>query len=265
VNPMKLKNGVLYRAAEGGNGVDFLQELPTVNDVQVDDQGVTAAPTATALQTDQPQVTHPLCDLFFKSDDDELVMIDITGGNDLTEEKAKKLDEWIGKYGGELKKGTGLLRIVGIVLAPFDKVATVTETSGEASATQPGIELPAGDLSDEEETRDVSAIEEGDSEQPSANEGGAEESVEEAQGDRNDGAGSATIYGKGGREQVLMVTGSNAIDMLGALGQFAEWFDTDSLGESEIPAAEPPATIDEEGQAAQPADQSGASSEAGLE
>jgi len=265
VDPTKLKNGVLYRAAEGGNGVDFLQELPTVNDVQVDDQGVTAAPTATALQTDQPQVTHPLCDLFFKSDDDELVMIDITGGNDLTEEKAKKLDEWIGKYGGELKKGTGLLRIVGIVLAPFDKVATVTETSGEASATQPGIELPAGDLSDEEETRDVSAIEEGDSEQPSANEGGAEESVEEAQGDRNDGAGSATIYGKGGREQVLMVTGSNAIDMLGALGQFAEWFDTDSLGESEIPAAEPPATIDEEGQAAQPADQSGASSEAGLE
>mmetsp|Transcript_12098 Transcript_12098/g.35058 ORF Transcript_12098/g.35058 Transcript_12098/m.35058 type:complete len:881 (+) Transcript_12098:116-2758(+) len=258
VHPAQLKNGVLYRAAEGGNGVDHLKTSSTLNGVQAykDAKAVAAAQKTTDEKKKEPRPNHPLCDFFFKSNDNELVMIDIAGGND-AEKKGKKLDDWIDEYGGRVTTA-GILRIVGIVLAPFDKVAAVTEISGETSAIQPGIELPAGDSSDEEEEkREVVGLEEGDDERPPASEDGDEKSTHETPGDRNAGSGSATIYRKGKTDQVLLVRGRKAIDLLGALGQIAEWFNV-SLGRPIDLAAEPPAGNDGEDQATQPAGPSGA-------
>jgi len=59
--------------------------------------------------------THPLADLFFLSDDDELVLVDITGGGSATAfEKVEKLTTWIQNEQSNLSK----FQLRGVVLAP---------------------------------------------------------------------------------------------------------------------------------------------------
>ena len=62
-----------------------------------------------------PSNSHPLCDIFFRSSCNKIVLVDITGGNELTVEKKKScLANWIEKQ-GEVAN----FSLVGVVLAPL--------------------------------------------------------------------------------------------------------------------------------------------------
>lgn len=59
--------------------------------------------------------THPLADLFFRTNNDELVLIDVSGGNKKAcQEKKQKLAKWIQKEQANIP---GLV-LHGVVLAP---------------------------------------------------------------------------------------------------------------------------------------------------
>ena len=70
--------------------------------------------------------SHPLCDLFFVTKKNELVLIDVYGGKreDEVVEKRKKLDAWIQKnkklkMKGDSDRDGATLETHGVVLAPF--------------------------------------------------------------------------------------------------------------------------------------------------
>jgi len=170
VNPMHLEHGVLYRAAEGIGYKDTLNICSTLNAVDI--SGGTRPPTAT---TDQKgSESHPLCDFFFKTDLNELVMIDITGGKD-ARNKGNRLNTWISNNEEPLTETTGIIGIYGVVLAPFDQGESARDTA-------------------------------------------------------SGGPPSTPVYLVGEKKRVLLVCDSNAVNMLGALGQLTEWFDPAGLG-----------------------------------
>jgi hypothetical protein len=68
--------------------------------------------------------THPLADMFFVSDDNQLVLVDITGSgdNENIHGKLAKLNDWISDYTTNICGEYRLDSIRGVVLAPnFDK------------------------------------------------------------------------------------------------------------------------------------------------
>ena len=72
------------------------------------------------VEEEQGGPTHPLCDLFFCTKRRELVLIDVTGGNDgLVKEKMSKLAHWIEDNKGKiLDKDKVAYKLHGVVLAP---------------------------------------------------------------------------------------------------------------------------------------------------
>lgn len=63
--------------------------------------------------------SHPLCDIFFKTEDKELVLIDVTGGGwDMAKKKREKLRKWIIKKKAELVGHGKLTGLHGVVMAP---------------------------------------------------------------------------------------------------------------------------------------------------
>ena len=60
--------------------------------------------------------THPLADMFFCTKKDELVLVDVTGGNDnVVKEKMERLAQWIRQEQPKVSKFT----LHGVVLAPL--------------------------------------------------------------------------------------------------------------------------------------------------
>eukprot|EP00538_Stauroneis_constricta_P006227 CAMPEP_0119561892 /NCGR_PEP_ID=MMETSP1352-20130426/18955_1 /TAXON_ID=265584 /ORGANISM="Stauroneis constricta, Strain CCMP1120" /LENGTH=756 /DNA_ID=CAMNT_0007610201 /DNA_START=232 /DNA_END=2502 /DNA_ORIENTATION=- len=166
VDPRTLKKGVLYRAAEGKRYNDALKRRRTLN---VAGEPVDAAGNPMPTTDRSGSVNHPLCDFFFNTNDDKLVLIDITGGKNAPDlyNKAKSLDEWIVCNEPELikkRRGKCMVQgVYGVVLAPF------VDAKGRG--------------------------------------------------------GLSTFVYQRKTNQVLLVCGSDAIDMLGALGQLTEWLD----------------------------------------
>jgi hypothetical protein len=74
---------------------------------------------------------HPLADLFFLSDKNELVLVDISGGNlEGAIEKLKKLTDWIKREEAKIKANANISAIYGIVLAPNVNNNQVTNKHG---------------------------------------------------------------------------------------------------------------------------------------
>ena len=68
--------------------------------------------------------THPLADMFFVSDDNKLVLVDITGSgdNETIHGKLAKLNDWISNHSTSICSNYMLNSIRGVVLAPnYDK------------------------------------------------------------------------------------------------------------------------------------------------
>ena len=61
---------------------------------------------------------HPLADLWFKTQENELVLVDITGGK--AEEKQAKLAAWINTHRDDISVRYNKLKVLGVVLAPND-------------------------------------------------------------------------------------------------------------------------------------------------
>jgi len=129
------------RIFHGDNNMAFTVHDKTVNDNTVHDNTVgdsTGDVPVLALDTVEHGCLyyttdrHPLADLFFRTDTGkDLVLIDITGGaQDLTLQKARRLQEWIKKAQPVIKKttkpGSKQITVHGVVLAP----GAATPTSG---------------------------------------------------------------------------------------------------------------------------------------
>jgi hypothetical protein len=75
--------------------------------------------------------SHPLADLFFLSDKNELVLVDISGGNlEGAIVKLKKLTDWIKREEAKIKDNANISAIYGIVLAPNVNNNQVTNKHG---------------------------------------------------------------------------------------------------------------------------------------
>jgi hypothetical protein len=72
--------------------------------------------------------SHPLADIFFRTSENQLVLVDITGGNDGNKktptptQKAQKLADWI-----QREQGKNDEELCGVVLAPFAEMDGKTE------------------------------------------------------------------------------------------------------------------------------------------
>jgi hypothetical protein len=93
------------------------------------------APNTTTKVKGKPP--HPLADMFFLSDDNELVLIDITaGGSDIVAKKVTNLAAWIEKEQNKLRDEYKY-KLRGVVLAPnalddssYDKLTGVSIVCG---------------------------------------------------------------------------------------------------------------------------------------
>ena len=74
-------------------------------------------------------MTHPLCDIFFRTKKDELVLIDVTSGEENTvAKKVNMLSRWIAREQGKIPNAT----LHGVILAPLCK-STVDVCDDDAS------------------------------------------------------------------------------------------------------------------------------------
>lgn len=63
--------------------------------------------------------SHPLCDIFFRTSDNELVVVDVTGGGwQQAREKRRRIHDWIKLHKDELIDEHGLEGVHGVVMAP---------------------------------------------------------------------------------------------------------------------------------------------------
>ena len=82
--------------------------------------------------------SHPLADIFFRTQENELVLIDVTGGNqDKVKEKRLRLVNWINEEQPKVKG----LKLIGIVLAPCVEVAKI-----DPNNVSTNIPLPSTDV-----------------------------------------------------------------------------------------------------------------------
>ena len=119
-DPMALETNVLYVAAEKGYGEDSLKHSKTTEMVQL------------KSGKNPGDGDHPLCDIFFRTKRNQLVLIEVDGGGG-SMIKAKRLQKWINAHPVSCL-GT---KAFGVVLAPSSTEAskvldmTVAVVTGE--------------------------------------------------------------------------------------------------------------------------------------
>ena len=107
-----------YRLFNGHNSTDYVDNFKNLK-----------YDTIYYVEEGKGKVTHPLCDILFCTKKDELVLIDVTGGEENTvAKKVNTLSRWIAREQGKIPNAT----LHGVILAPLCK-STVNVCDDDAS------------------------------------------------------------------------------------------------------------------------------------